>query len=264
MPMLFPALALLAYLIATLAIVLRLFHAAGPNFKLVFSAATAAVVLHMLALVATIFTENGQNFSLQNVSSLVCWLITVSVTLISLRTPAILLLPLVYGFAALLLLIIVINPGSAQSLQHLQQNPGLIAHISLAFTAYVVLLMATLYSVQVAYISYKLKHKDFSGVSRFLPPLMQAETLQFRMLALGTACLILALLSGIPFTNNWLDHKSLLSLLAAVVFIVLCWGHARLGWRGKTAISLTLLGTLLLTLAYFGSRFVKEVLLGRF
>lgn len=263
MPMLLPALALLAYLIATFAIVLRLFHPAGPNFKLVFTAATAAVVLHMLALAAAIFTAEGQNFSLQNVSSLVCWLITLSVTFISLRTPAILLLPLVYGFAALLLLTTLALPDSVQ-MQHLEHSPGLIVHIALAFTAYVVLLMATLYSIQVAYISYKLKHKDFSGVSRFLPPLMQAENLQFRLLAAGTLTLAFALLSGIPYTTNWLEHKSLLSSVALGVFMVLCWGHARLGWRGKTAISLTLTGTILLTLAYFGSRFVKEVLLNRF
>ncbi|GGW71619.1 cytochrome C assembly family protein [Alishewanella tabrizica] len=263
MPTLFPALALLAYLVATFAIVLRLFHPAGPNFKLVFGAATLAVVLHMLTLTDAIFTTEGQNFNLSNVSSLVCWLITLSITLTSLRTPAILLLPLVYTFAAVLLLTTLVVPSSVQ-IQHLQHSPGLIAHITLAFTAYVVLLMATLYSVQVAYISYKLKHKDFSGVSRFLPPLMQAENLQFRLLAAGTLLLALGLLSGIPYTTNWLEHKSLLSSLALGIFILLCWGHARLGWRGKTAITLTLTGTILLTLAYFGSRFVKEVLLNRF
>jgi len=263
MPTLFPALALLAYVIATLAIVLRLFHPAGPNFKLVFSAATLAVVLHMLTLANAIFTVDGQNFNLSNVSSLVCWLITLSITLTSLRTPAILLLPLVYMFAAVLLIITIALPSAVQ-MQHLEHSPGLIAHITLAFTAYVVLLMATLYSIQVAYISYKLKHKDFSGVSRFLPPLMQAENLQFRLLAAGTLLLAFALLSGIPYTTNWLEHKSLLSSLALGVFILLCWGHARLGWRGKTAITLTLTGTVLLTLAYFGSRFVKEVLLNRF
>lgn len=263
MPTLFPALALLAYLIATCAIVLRLFHPAGPNFKWVFSAATAAVVLHMFALVGAIFTAEGQNFSLQNVSSLICWLITLSFTLISLRAPAILLLPLVYGFAALLMLVTLLVPEAVQ-IQHIVQNPGLLIHIVLAVVAYVVLSMATLYSIQVAYISYKLKHKDFSGVSRFLPPLMQAEKLQFRLLAVGTFTLTIALITGIPYTTNWLEHKSLLSSLALVIFMVLCWGHARLGWRGKTAISLTLTGTTLLTLAYFGSRFVKEVLLGRF
>ena len=53
-------------------------------------------------------------------------------------------------------------------------------------------------------------------------------------------------------------------LLALLLFGALSWGHARLGWRGKTAITLTISGSVLLTLAYFGSRFVKEVLLGRF
>ena len=35
------------------------------------------------------------------------------------------------------------------------------------------------------------------------------------------------------------------------------------GWRGKRALRLTLTGFSLLILAYFGSRFVVEVLLGR-
>ncbi|WP_445427800.1 cytochrome C assembly family protein [Alishewanella sp. HL-SH05] len=261
MAMMFPGLALLAYLIATVAILARLFHPTGPNFKLVFSTATLAIVLHMLTLAGAIFTGAGQNFSLQNVSSLMCWLISLSVTLTSLRTPAILLLPLVYGLTAVTLLVTMLLPASVQ-LQHYELNPGLISHIALAFIAYVTLLMASLYSIQVSYISHKLKHKDFSGVTRYLPPLMQAEKLQFRLLAAGTVLLAAALISGIPFTTHWLEHKTLLSSLALGVFMVLCWGHARLGWRGKTAISLTLTGIILLTLAYFGSRFVKEVLLG--
>lgn len=263
MPWLLPALALIAYTVATVTLLWRLFHPAGPNFKLTFSAGTIAVVLHMLTLADSIFTAQGQNFSLINVSSLLCWLITLSVTLTSLRTPAMLLLPLVYGCAAVILLASLFFPVAVQ-LQHLEQNTGLLIHITLAFTAYVILIMATLYSIQVSYISYKLKQKSFSGVSRFLPPLLQAEKLQFRLLATGTLLLLLALLSGIPFMTEWIDHKSLLSLMALLLFGVLSWGHARLGWRGKTAITLTISGSVLLTLAYFGSRFVKEVLLGRF
>ena len=64
---------------------------------------------------------------------------------------------------------------------------------------------------------------------------------------------------------NWLAkdnlHKNVFSLLGFAVFAVLCWGHARKGWRGKTANILTVTGAALLTLGYFGSRFVREVLL---
>ena len=38
-------------------------------------------------------------------------------------------------------------------------------------------------------------------------------------------------------------------------------GHAKFGWRGKPVITCTIVGSVLLTLAYFGSRFVKEFLL---
>lgn len=263
MSMLLPALAFIAYSVATVILLLRLFQPSGPNFKLVFSAGTIAIVLHMFILADSIFTVEGQNFSLLNVSSFVSWLLTLSVTLISLRNPAILLIPIVYTVAALLMLIAIFMPGTAL-LQSLGNSPGLLLHIGLAFFAYVVLIMATLYSIQVAYISYKLKHKNFSGVSRYLPPLLQAERLQFQLLAAGTILLICALASGIHYMTSWIEHKTLLSLLALIVFTILCWGHARRGWRGKTAVSLTVIGSFLLTLAYFGSRFVKEVLLGRF
>ena len=48
-----------------------------------------------------------------------------------------------------------------------------------------------------------------------------------------------------------------------LIFAVLLCGRHVWGWRGKRALRLTLTGFSLLILAYFGSRFVVEVLLGR-
>ncbi|MEE2022642.1 cytochrome C assembly family protein [Alkalimonas mucilaginosa] len=261
--LLLPLVAMLAYALAAGTVLGRLFHPAGPLLRLTFSAACVGLVLHAIALSGVLFTPAGQNFSLLNVSSLVSWLITVAVTVTALRSPLILLLPVVYGCAALVQLSVLMIPQGTQILQ-IEHNPLLLLHILVAFIAYVILILATLYSVQVSYISYKLKHKALSMHSQ-LPPLMQAEVLQFRLLLVGTLLLGITLLSGALFTSDWLGkhnlHKNVLSLIAFVLFALLSWGHARLGWRGKTAISLTLLGSLLLTLAYFGSRFVREVLL---
>ncbi|MDX1390847.1 MAG: cytochrome c biogenesis protein CcsA [Rheinheimera sp.] len=256
--------ALIAYLIATASVLLRIFHPNGPHFKTTFSAAVLGIVLHMLVLAAMLFTGQGQNFSLLNVSSLMCWLITVAVTLTALRTPTILLLPVVYGFAALMQLAVLLLPHAVQ-LQHFEQNISLLVHIMLAFIAYAILIMAMLYSFQVSYISTKLKQKDFAAMTRHMPPLVQAEALQFRLLLAGTVLLGLALLVAAIFMDNWLAkenlHKNVFSLLGFIVFAVLCWGHARKGWRGKIAIMLTITGAVLITLGYFGSRFVREVLL---
>jgi ABC-type uncharacterized transport system permease subunit len=65
---------------------------------------------------------------------------------------------------------------------------------------------------------------------------------------------------GKPFSFT---HHIVLAVSAWIVFAVLLYGRWRLGWRGRTAIRWTLGGFLLLVLAYFGSKFVLEVLLGR-
>ena len=52
-------------------------------------------------------------------------------------------------------------------------------------------------------------------------------------------------------------------MLAWLTFAALLLGRSRFGWRGRTAVRMLYVGALLLLLAYVGSRFVMEVLLGR-
>ena len=55
----------------------------------------------------------------------------------------------------------------------------------------------------------------------------------------------------------------MLSVLSWMVFGALLFGRWRYGWRGRRAIRLTLAAMALLLLAFFGSRFVLELLLHR-
>ena len=93
------------------------------------------------------------------------------------------------------------------------------------------------------------------------------ETLLFQMLALGFLLLTLSLLTGFLFLEDMfaqhLVHKTVLSLLAWLLFAVLLLGHWWLGWRGQTAIRWTIAAFVLLMLAYFGSKFVLELILHR-
>ena len=52
-------------------------------------------------------------------------------------------------------------------------------------------------------------------------------------------------------------------VLSWLTFGVLLAGRWLYGWRGRTALRWTLSGFVLLILAYVGSRFVLEVILGR-
>ena len=62
--------------------------------------------------------------------------------------------------------------------------------------------------------------------------------------------------------RTW-NHKTVFSVLSWLTFAVLLLGRARFGWRGRKAVRVLYAGTGLLLLAYVGSRFVLEVIIGR-
>ncbi len=96
-------------------------------------------------------------------------------------------------------------------------------------------------------------------------PLLQLERLTFRFVEAGFVVLTAALVLGIVTTVQWrwTDHKAVFSLMAWAVFAALLVGRRMRGWRGRKATRWLYVGALLLLLAYVGSRFVLEVLLGR-
>ena len=111
-----------------------------------------------------------------------------------------------------------------------------------------------------------LRNKRPGGFIRALPPLQTMETLLFQMIGLGLALLTASLLTGTLYIEDMfaqhLVHKTILSMVAWVVFATLLWGRWRFGWRGRTAIRWTLSGFVVLLLAYIGSKLVIEIILG--
>ncbi|QBY05222.1 cytochrome C assembly family protein [Thalassotalea sp. HSM 43] len=256
-------LAVTFYLGAALSISLKLFDAQGPNPKLYLSLGTFAVLCHCVLLSNNFYFQQQLDFSLINVVSLVAVSISGAVTAISLRYKTNLILPVVYGFSAVLLAILFFLPEK----RHLVIDTStmvLVTHITFALLSYGILVIATLYSFQVNYINFKLKSKNIAAVNH-LPPLMQVEGQLFAIMFTGTVCLALSQLIGMMFIDNFFAtenvHKTVLSVIALVMYSVILWGHFRLGWRGHRVMILSIIATTVLTLSYFGSRFVKEVLL---
>jgi ABC-type uncharacterized transport system permease subunit len=100
-------------------------------------------------------------------------------------------------------------------------------------------------------------------------PLLTLERLTFRFVGAGFVLLSATLLAGFLFDEylygtawKW-SHKTVFSVLSWLVFAVLLLGRARFGWRGWRAARLLFTGAGLLLLAYVGSRFVLEIILGR-
>jgi ABC-type uncharacterized transport system permease subunit len=112
-----------------------------------------------------------------------------------------------------------------------------------------------------------LRRREFRDWLRALPPLTELETLLFRTIAVGFALLAATLLTGVLFVENLLAqhlvHKTVLSVLSWLAFGALLAGRWRYGWRGAVAVRWTLVAMALLLLAFFGSKFVLEVVLQR-
>lgn len=102
-------------------------------------------------------------------------------------------------------------------------------------------------------------------------PLLTLERLTYRFVTAGFVLLSATLMAGVLFGESlyghgqawrW-DHKTIFSTLAWLIFAVLLIGRSTLGWRGKRAVNVLYVGSAFLLLAYVGSRFVTEILLGR-
>lgn len=146
-------------------------------------------------------------------------------------------------------------------------GPELIAHILLSALAAGLLSVAAILVLLLAAQSARLRQRRPLGLLSALPPMETLEATVFKAVLGGFVLLSLSLLSGFLFIQDLfaqhLVHKTVLSLIAWCIFGVLLVGRYRFGWRGRQALRFLLAGYVTLALAYFGSRFVLEGLLGR-
>lgn len=224
--------------------------------------AITAVGFHWCGLYPLLFTSAGVNFSFFATASLVCASINSLLILSGLRKPVhtlyLLLMPL--SAASILLLLFFYQPSHATPLAE-----GLAAHVILSLLAYSLLTIATAQALVLAFQTHQLKNHQPGGAVRILPPLQTMEALLFDMLWLGFALLTAALVSGFAYIEDLLAqhlaHKTVFSVVAWLIYAALLAGRHWLGWRGHTAVRFTLGGFAALMLAYFGSKFVLELIL---
>jgi ABC-type uncharacterized transport system permease subunit len=226
----------------------------------------AAVLLHAALLYTGLWQENGLNLALTPAVSLVAWVIAALYLTTSIVRPVDNLGILIMPFAGLTVLVEWLWPGHLSLRLNSSESA---AHIIVSILAYSLLCLAAVQSLMLLMQERHLRNKHPGGFIRALPPMQTMESLMFQMIGLGFALLTLTLISGVFFSEAIFGqplkftHHMVLAVLAWVVYAILLLGRWRLGWRGRLAIHWTLSGFALLVLAYFGSKFVLEVILGR-
>lgn len=224
-----------------------------------------AALLHAGVLFQTVLTDAGLHLGIFQVASLVSWAIALVLLLAATRRPVENLGILFFPIAALAMVAARLAPAAGGVV--INASRGIDAHILTSLIAYSLLSLAAIQSVLLWVQDRQLRNRRPGGLIRALPPLQTMEGLLFEMIVAGFVMLSLALLTGLLYIDDifaqHLLHKTFLSLIAWSVFAILIWGRWSRGWRGRVAIRWTLSGFTVLMLAYFGSKFVLELLLGR-
>jgi ABC-type uncharacterized transport system permease subunit len=260
--------AVLFYLTATFLLLRRLALGAeaGARSRLpALLAGLAGAILHAVLIYKGIFRPDGLDLEFFYVVSLITWMVALLLLLASLTQPVENLGIVVLPLSALALVMQSVWPASPNLVA--QSSAEMRVHILLSILAYSLLALAAVQAMLLAIQDRHLRNRHPGGFIRALPPLETMERLLFHMIGLGFLLLSLSLLSGFLYLENMLAqhlvHKTVLSVLAWVVFAVLLWGRWRFGWRGRKAIYWTLAGFVLLMTAYLGSKLVLELILQR-
>ena len=221
-----------------------------------FLTALAAIILHAVSTFPLLEDlASGQRFTLMGIASLMSAVIAALATLsMFLVSTMWFVLPIVYAFSIISLIFATFL--SSHIIQMLNQNTLMLFHIGLSLFTYAVCFIATLYVIQLVWLDRNLKKRKIQ-FSPAIPPLMAVERHFFCLFSMGEALLTLTLISGTYHVLQAVTpenlHKAIFSFLAWISFGIACFGHWRLGWRGKRMIIYAISGIILLTIGYFGS-----------
>jgi ABC-type uncharacterized transport system permease subunit len=231
-------------------------------------AARTAVVLawlaHGLLLAMGLFGAEPR-FGFAPALSVTAWLIAAVYAIESHVYPLLETRWALSALGAFAVVLAMLFPGSAL---HATASPWLPLHWALGIASYGLFGAAVVHAwfMTRAEERFRVAADPHSGM-----PLLTIERLTFRFVAAGFLLLTATLLVGALFGTQlygantglkW-SHKTAFSVLSWLTFAVLLTGRARFGWRGKRAVRVLYIGASLLLLAYVGSRFVMEIVLGR-
>ena len=181
---------------------------------------------------------------------------------------------LVLPVAAMEVVLPIFFPGQLISIEG--KSAWFPVHIAISLLAYSTLTIAAFHAVVMTLQEARLHRRSsllatgwVGAALERLPALLSMERILFRLVSVGFVLLTLTVLSGVVFSEyvfgqafTW-SHKIVFTMLSWLLFGTLLGGRHLRGWRGRTALSLTLSGFATLLLAYVGTRFVLEVVLHR-
>lgn len=226
--------------------------------------AAGALVIHAIALAHVSLVSGSLILGFGTALSLFAWQSAVLLWLFSLRESSGALGLVIYPVAGICAIAAFALPTGSAATEALTWQAQ--SHIVLSMLSYGLLTLGAVQAVILALQHQRLRRRPPGQLMSSLPPLETMDRLLFRLITAGFFILSLAIVTGMLFIDELfaqhLAHKTILSIVAWLVFALLLWGRRRYGWRSRFAVRGALAGYVVLALAYFGSKLVLEMILG--
>lgn len=155
-------------------------------------------------------------------------------------------------------LVALVAHGGAQDVPPFLRSPWLPVHVTLAFLGNAAFALACLVSLVYLWQERQLKSHSVGPLTRRLPPLETLDNVNFKFLGWGFVLLTMSIVSGVLWAElsfgrfwSW-EPRTIWTTIIWLLYAVLLHGRVTVGWGGRRAAALTIVGFGVLFVAFIG------------
>jgi cytochrome c-type biogenesis protein CcsB len=252
-------LALTFYFAATITAVIELFKGSKATTRIMLVLAAGGFLLHTSNIALRFFLGGHLPITnLHEASSFLSWCIVLLFFYIESRYKVGLLGSFIMPGVFILMLSSSILPREIKPLSPVLQSYWLAIHTALAFLGDAAFAMAAgiglMYLVQEHFV----KKKHLGNLFHRLPSLQILDDINYKLITIGFPLLTLAIITGALWAESawgsywrW-DPKEVWSLITWFIYALVLHVRLRVGWRGKKAAILSIIGFCVVLFTFFG------------
>lgn len=252
-------LALTCYFAATIVSVMELFKGTKTTSKIMLSLVVAGFAFHTANIIARyVLSGHIPIANLHEASSFFSWCIVLLFFYLEYRYKLGLLGAFIMPVVFILMLSSSMLPRKIEPLSPVLQSYWLGIHTVLAFIGDAAFAMAfgigLMYLLQEHYV----KSKHLGGLFKRLPSLQILDEINYRLITIGFPFLTLAIITGALWAESawgsywrW-DPKEVWSLITWFIYALVLHVRLTVGWRGKRAAILSIIGFCVVLFTFFG------------
>ena len=264
--LLFSVITTLLYSVGTVGFLIYVIRTEKVIHRIAYGFLLAGFLSHTLGL-AMLVSQLRQMpvTTLPQTFSLFAWAIVGSYLAFQLKFNIRILGTFVSPFAVIFMLLSSAIPGRVIPNSKLFKSFWLTLHVATMFIGMAIFALAFCAGIMYLLQERQIKSKSFGLLYRRLPSLEVLDSLNYVCLTFGFPLITIGLISGFVYAGavwqsfwHW-DPKEILSVVTWLIYAVLLHERLAVGWRGRRAAIMAIIGFSVILVTFVGTSFILEV-----